>query len=85
MAGFFHDKLVPTYGRENIRLVYTDTDSFILQIKTGDIWKDLAEKHKHLAEEFDFSNFPKDHNLYSSCTRWDRASARSVPLTTSGG
>ncbi|KAJ9443211.1 hypothetical protein DIPPA_18150 [Diplonema papillatum] len=65
MAGFFHDKLVPTYGRENIRLVYTDTDSFILQIKTGDIWKDLAEKHKHLAEEFDFSNFPKDHNLYS--------------------
>ncbi|KAJ9448907.1 hypothetical protein DIPPA_04793 [Diplonema papillatum] len=65
MASFFHDKLVPTYGRDNTRLVYTDTDSFILQIKTGDIWKELAENHKHLAEGFDFSNFPKDHNLYS--------------------
>ena len=39
-----------------------DTDSFILKIKTQDLTNDL----KQLEHNFDFSNYPKDHPLYST-------------------
>ena len=42
-------------------LIYSDTDSFIVNINTYDIYKDM-ESIKHL---FDFSDYPKDHSLFS--------------------
>ena len=45
-----------------IKLVFTDIDSFLLNIPTEDIYDDL----KRLENYFDFSNYPKDHPLYST-------------------
>ena len=40
MWGFFSDYLKPKYG-DKIKLCYTDTDSFILHIKTKDFYEDV--------------------------------------------
>ena len=36
MYKFFYDVMKPKYG-DNIRMVYTDTDSFVFHTKTADI------------------------------------------------
>ena len=43
-----------------VELIYTDTDSFIIQVETDDIYKDMLE-NKNL---YDFSEYPKDHPNY---------------------
>ena len=61
---FWYDYVKPKYG-ENANLCYMDTDSFSVHIKTGDIYKDIAEDFE---TRFDTSNFeldrilPKDKN-----------------------
>ena len=49
----------PKYG-ENAKLCYMDTDSFIVHVKTDDIYKDIAED---VETRFDTSNFEIDHYL----------------------
>ena len=39
---FWYDYVKPKYG-ENAKLCCMDTGSFIVQVKTGDIYKDIAE------------------------------------------
>ena len=41
MFEFWYDYLKPMYG-DKIRLSYTDTDSFIMHIKTDDFYKDIS-------------------------------------------
>ena len=45
------------YGK-NLTLAYTDTDSFIFEIKTEDLYHDLSTIFKNY---MDFSNYPSDH------------------------
>ena len=45
------------------QLLYSDTDSFVYKIKTGDFYHDL-EVNSTLRAHFDFSNFPRDHKLF---------------------
>ena len=49
---FWYDYVKPKYGKA--KLCYMDTDSFIVYIKTGDIYKDTAENVK---TRFDTSNY----------------------------
>ena len=56
---FFLLLLQPVYG-DSVRLLYTDTDSLILQIFTEDLYTDM-ESHQDL---YDTSNFETDHRLY---------------------
>ena len=42
MYELWYDYLKPKYG-ENVKLFYMDTDSFIVHVKTDDIYKDIAE------------------------------------------
>ena len=42
MYEFWYDYVKPNYG-EKTKLCYMDTDSFIVYIKTEDIYKDIAE------------------------------------------
>ena len=42
MHEFWYDYLKPNYG-EKTKLCYMDTDSFVVYIKTEDIYKDIAE------------------------------------------
>ena len=61
MYRFHYEYILPKYGHESVQLLMTDTDSFIYNIKTEDIYKDMAED----ADRFDFSGYPKDHPLFS--------------------
>ena len=45
---------------ENVKLSYMDTDSFIFQVKTDDIYKDIAED---VEKRFDTSNYEIDRPL----------------------
>ena len=42
MYEFWYDYVKPKYG-ENVKLCYIDTGSFIVHVKTNDIYKDIAE------------------------------------------
>ena len=54
MCRFYYDVMKPKYG-VNIRMVYTDTDSFVFHTKTDDIYQDLKE----INHEMDFSAYDK--------------------------
>ena len=60
MYDFYYNKLKRQYG-ENCELIYTDTDSLLLNIQTDDIYKNM-EKNKDL---YDTSDYPEDHFLHS--------------------
>ena len=58
MYEFWYDYLKPKY-QDNIKLCYMDTDSFILQIKTDDFFKDI---NNDIEKWFDISNYDKNDN-----------------------
>ena len=64
MYKFYYDVMKPKYG-ENIRMVYTDTDSFVFHTKTDDIYQDLQE----INDEMDFSGYEKTKNALMQLTR----------------
>jgi len=57
-----HYKLFKDYYQDKINLIYTDTDSLIYEIKTDKYNEDLAN---YFAPIMDFSNFDKNHPLFS--------------------
>ena len=42
MYQFYYGVLKKKYN-ENIKLIYTDTDSYVIQTMTGDVYKDFNE------------------------------------------
>ena len=56
MHQFYYEYLKPEY-KEKVKLLYMDTDSFILEIETDDFFEDTKED---LKEWFDTSNYHKD-------------------------
>ena len=56
---FWYEYVKPKYG-ENAKLCYMDTDSFIVHVKTDDIYKDIAVD---VETKFDTSNFEIDRPL----------------------
>ena len=59
MYEFWHDYVKPKYG-EKTKLCSMDTESFIVYIKTNDIYKDIAED---IETRFDISNYELDTPL----------------------
>ena len=59
MHEFWYDYMKPKYG-DNIELCYMDTDSFIMNIKTEDFYKDIAND---VEKRFDMSNYEVDRLL----------------------
>lgn len=64
MYDFHYNKMVEFYGRDRIGITYMDTDAFLYWIKTDDMYDDL--KRFTYKNEFDFSDYPIDHNLYDN-------------------
>ena len=58
MYQFWYDHLKVKYG-DKIKLIYTDTDSFVIEVETDDIYKDMFENI------YDFSEYPTDHPNYN--------------------
>ena len=59
MYEFWYDYIKPKYS-DNAKLCYTDTDSFIIHIKTEGFYKDIANDVK---KRFDTSNYEVDRPL----------------------
>ena len=59
MQRFMYKQLKVWYG-DKCKLLFTDTDSFMLEIETPDVYKDFFE-HK---EFFDFSGYPVNSPFY---------------------
>ena len=59
MYEFWYDYMKPKYG-SNVKLYYMDTDSFIINIKTLDFYKDIAND---VEKRFDTSNYEVDRLL----------------------
>ena len=59
MYEFWYDYVKPKYGKK-AKLCYTDTDSFIVFIKTNDIYKNIVED---VETRFDTSNYELDRPL----------------------
>ena len=53
MYELWYDYMKPKYN-DNVRLCYMDTDSFIMNIKTNDFYKDIAND---VENRFDTSNY----------------------------
>ena len=53
MYEFWYDYMKPKYGNK-VKLRYMDTDSFIINIKTNDFYKDIASD---VENRFDTSNY----------------------------
>ena len=59
MYKFCYNYVKPKYG-EIVKLCYMDTGSFIVYVKTDDIYKDIAED---VETRFDTSNYELDRSL----------------------
>ena len=59
MHEFLYNYAKPKYG-ENAKLCYIDTDSFLVHVKTNDIFKDIEGD---VETRFDTSNFEIDNLL----------------------
>ena len=65
MQRLYYQRIQPTFGAENVELLMTDTDSFLMRIKSVDpITEDQCMEK--LADVTDFSNYPKNHPLYNA-------------------
>ena len=56
MSEFSYDYIKPKYG-DRAKLCYTDTDSFIINIKTENFFEDIS---KNVQKWFDTSNYDKN-------------------------
>ena len=59
MYSFYYDVRKEKYD-ENVRLVYTDTDSFVIHTKTKDVYDDFND----IKDQMDFSGYDKKHKCY---------------------
>ena len=64
MYSFYYDVLKPKYG-DNIKLVYTDTDSYVIQVMTDDLYTDFKEINDYM----DFSDYPENHPNYNKTNK----------------
>ena len=61
MYDFWYNQIKAEYG-DKVSLLYTDTDSLLFQVETEDVFADIRAS----AEEYDVSDYPKDHLCYST-------------------
>ena len=64
MYDFFYNHLKKQYG-QRCELLYTDTDSLLLEIKTDDVYKDIKSNEN----QYDTSDYPKEHPLHSNANK----------------
>ena len=62
---FHYNHMKSKYPYANqLKLLFTDTDSLAYAVKTDDIYSDMAVDNR-----YDFSEYPLDHPLYSTSTK----------------
>ena len=61
MYDFYYNVLKKRY-KDKIKLLFTDTDSLLIEVETEDVYKDMQEQKEY----YDCSEYPKDHFLYNT-------------------
>ena len=64
MYDFWCNNITSKYG-EKVNLLYTDTDSLIMQVDTPDIYADMSVGK----DSYDLSDFPKDHQYHGNTNK----------------
>jgi hypothetical protein len=64
MYDFHYDIMVPKF-KQDLQLMYMDTDSFVYQIHTEDLFADFFQMAQHM----DTSDYPKEHPNYSATNK----------------
>ena len=57
----FHYNVMKRKYDDKIKLLFTDTDSLCYEIETEDVYEDMKSNAQH----YDFSEYPKTHELFS--------------------
>jgi len=60
MYNFHYNTMLKNYG-DKCKMIYTDTDSLIYEVETDDLYEDMLK----IQDNFDCSEYPKDHILYN--------------------
>ena len=66
MYDFYYNQLKKQYG-EHCQLLYTDTDSLLLEIQTENVYEDMSRSAS--AHLYDTSDYPNDHPQYSAANK----------------
>ena len=64
MYSFYYDVLKPKYD-DKIKLVYTDTDSYVIKVETDDLHEDFKEINEYM----DFSDYNVEHPNYDKTNK----------------
>jgi len=64
MYDFYYNELKKQYGSK-CELLYTDTDSLLVEIETEDVYEDM----KNNMDLYDTSDYPKGHPLHSNTNK----------------
>ena len=64
MYDFYYNQIKARYG-DRCQLLYTDTDSLLLEIQTEDVYKDIAEDQ----DLYDTSDYSNKHFLHSTANK----------------
>ena len=64
MYSFYYDVLKPKH-QDNIKLVYTDTDSYVIKVETDDLYEDFKEINEYM----DFSDYNVEHPNYDKTNK----------------
>ena len=64
MYQYYYDVMKKKYD-DKIKLLYTDTDSFISHVETEDLYKDFDDMKEHM----DFSGYDKSHPCYDNTNK----------------
>ena len=79
MYEFFYDKLKTFYNKPNqVTLLYSDTDSFIVNINTHDVYMDMLQPT--MIDEFDFSSYSSDSIQFSNVPNFNEIQMRSLKV-----
>ena len=65
MYNFHYNFILKKVKRENVDLLFTDTDSLCYHIRKEDIFQIIKDNK----DEFDLSNYPKDDPLYDATNK----------------
>ena len=65
MYNFHCNVMKPIFG-DRLHLLYMDTDSFIYEISSDDVYEELRP---HTIDYFDFSNYSESHMLKNNCNK----------------
>ena len=56
----YYNTIQQHFGKENVSLCFSDTDSFLLKVRCNNLEREM----KKLEHIFDFSKYPKQHPLF---------------------